>query len=270
MENSYQKTWKENQLVELYDKFRRFIDPAEKEYIKILISEIEKHCRAHKMDSIRILDIGAGAGHSTVPILASLSKKFKIEYDYLDVSSNQKQEFIKEVKDNKLQKILGDFWITSWEKFSGGKKYDLILSYHSWYGITDWQSPRNNTLLKIKKYLTKNGMGAIVINSRNNITQDIVLERGEKIVSSENLLEAMKSLDIFFLKKPLYYFNFNKSTFLTGEKIKRSAYGFFGYLYRKPFGEMGKLEKEKLMRNLLNRKDDCYFKIPCDLIEIFK
>lgn len=271
MKNQYQQKWEENKLVELYDKFRKFIDSAEKEYIAQTIIEIKKHFKAQKTKKIKILDIGAGAGHSTIPLLKKLSEEFIIEYDYLDVSTNQKKEFIKEIKKQQLKNLLNNFWISSWESFSEKTKYDLILSYHSWYGIENWKNKKLNTLLKIKNYLGSKGIGIIVLNSKESITQQIMAENSQGIISSEDIIESMKKFNIFFLKKSLFYDKFNKKNFIEKGNIKKQAKPFFSYLYRKSFEDLDNLEIKKIKKLLsLRKKEDKFFKIPCDIIEIFK
>jgi len=175
-----------------YENARLYSDYSEKytEHHTVIAEEIAKVANIKKND--RILEIGVGTGASTKVFLSYLGKKGVL--DGIDISTNMLYFFRKNIKSNKVGKIInGD--AKDIEKYFLEYKYDKILCGNSFWCIHDL----NRFLLGASKLLKSNGRLIFSIYGTRIISYDI--EKIEKLFKRVNIKYIEDESRILFLKR---------------------------------------------------------------------
>ncbi|MFA4880355.1 MAG: class I SAM-dependent methyltransferase [Candidatus Doudnabacteria bacterium] len=162
--NTYQEEWLHKGNFDLYEKFRRYLPCPENPYLADGIAR-------RGIQEIEALDIGGGSGTSSLEIISFLNaREITVKkWEVVDVSREQLAAFKQKVAH--LDSPHFSFAHYSWSEFALRKKYNFVLSLHSWYGINGWreEAKAKNTLRKFTEAISKDGLGVIVITAKDNV-----------------------------------------------------------------------------------------------------
>ncbi|PJC00991.1 MAG: hypothetical protein CO073_04660 [Candidatus Komeilibacteria bacterium CG_4_9_14_0_8_um_filter_36_9] len=121
--------------------FFNFIEHStqDKNAVRFLKSLLFEHCKAHpKRREITFLDVGCGYGTKTLHVRDHLTKLARVKTTALDPSG----ELLDYFKHHSHRRDI-EFVQSDWESYSSQKKYDIIVSIHTFYyskqpPIKDW------------------------------------------------------------------------------------------------------------------------------------
>ncbi len=157
-----------------YKDFQKRIIPSVREKAKGDVKQILNFSRNLKNKKrLELLDIGAGFGGRDIPFLREFSRetKGKIFLDCLDPSKSHSKKFKENLNKEGIKNlVLRGYHITDWRKFGNEKRRDLILSFHSWYGIYNENKERNLKLInKLLSSLKKDGVVVVFLGQKDNL-----------------------------------------------------------------------------------------------------
>ena len=253
---SYTELWAEKNLAKLYKAFRAVLEKGEAE-LSIKIAEgIERGAQLPQI--VNMLDVGAGGGESTLRIVKVLSEKHNIVYHGVDVSAEQRAAFLLRALTLPKNVDINSYQITSWENFTP-EKYDLIIAYHSWYGITG-----DDSILKLRDSLTENGSAYVLLSLDKNLTNLATQQNGEKTYGADDFKNDLNRLGITFEEEEFSDANLNRNSFINDGKLTQVGKDYLAYLYCRPIDE----DLEKSIIPWLSTLRDEAFSAPGAMIKI--
>lgn len=253
---SYTELWAEKNLAKLYAGFRAILKKGEDELSLKIAEGIERD--AQLPETVNFLDIGAGGGESTLRIVKKLSEKHNIVYHGIDVSEEQRTSFRLRASTLPNNVDINSYQITSWENFTP-EKYDLIIAYHSWYGITG-----DDSILKLRDSLTENGSAYVLLSLDKNLTNLATQQNGEKTYGADDFKNDLTRLGIAFEEEEFFDANLNRNSFIKDGKLTQVGKDYLAYLYRRPIDE----DLEKSIIPWLSTLPDEAFTAPGSMIKI--
>jgi len=167
---------------EKYNEFKSILYGEKDSLIPNLFKIIYPKINGKK--DLSILDIGGGDGKRLRHIIDLLEKKgITANADLVEPS----KEFTKNCRfENAKKKYSIKVERNTFEKFTIGKKYDLIFLIHSIYTFKN-----KSYLKKIKKFLNKDGMAVFVVNDANSFLAGLKRITDTQYKSSRNELGAL-------------------------------------------------------------------------------
>ncbi|MEI6810616.1 MAG: class I SAM-dependent methyltransferase [Candidatus Nomurabacteria bacterium] len=253
---SYTELWAEKNLAKLYAGFRTVLNPGEVGIAAEVADIIENTNQLPQ--TVNMLDLGAGSGESTLRIVKKLSEKHNIVYHGIDVSEEQRTSFRLKASGLPDNVDINSYQITSWENFTPNK-YDLIISYHSWYGITG-----DDSILKLRDSLTPNGSAYVLLSFNKSLALLAMQHNGEKTYAADDFINDLNRLGVPFEEKEFGDASLNRDSFIKDGKLTKTGKDFLGYLYRRPIDD----GLEKIIIPWINTLPDEAFSAPGAMIKI--
>lgn len=198
--NTYQEEWLHKGNFDLYEEFRRHLPCPENPYLADGLAR-------KGIQEMEALDIGGGSGVSSLEIISLLNARGITvkKWDVVDVSREQLAAF--EQKVAHLDSPHFSFTHCSWSEFALRRKYNFVLSLHSWYGIDGWRKEaKANTLKKFVRAISKDGFGVIGISAKDDVMAAFSNKiRGEHYrATGDEICAALNKLGIGFEQETVH------------------------------------------------------------------
>lgn len=255
----YTKQWESDGLEKLYRRFSVVVRPFEIPLLDLLIDEVKN--KFTEASDLTVFEIGSGNGQHTKIILNSLSKKFDLLYEAIDVSSTQRDAFYENSKEFADNIKIVKYEISPWQDYNVQKQYDIVLSQHSWYGIGSDLS----NFEKLKNIMSDDGVCFVLLNSKTNLSQIAMENNGEKAFSSEDFEKGAMAVGLKLKIIRSYNDESDINNFYQDSKLTQRALDHFSYLYRRDLKDDDLNVIEMLKSAPLES-----FRFPTDLIIITK
>lgn len=252
---AYREKWQDPDFNKLFSGFKQFILPAELESGRYYAELVSRHLP----DQVKVLDLGAGDGLVSLAFLEQLSQYKQIsDYAAIDISKESLKAL--KAKQEEFKGYAGqvNFLGADATSFIPVTRPNLIMAFHSWYGISFQQIPR------YLSFLEPDGVLAILLNSKNSIALDLTAQFVEPVDSAEALIEWLDANNIYYTRHPVICQQLKRSDFLANTNINPKGEIFFRYLLRRVTGNLDDIT------NYLHQKPEFYFQIPQELIILKK
>lgn len=255
----YTRQWENNNLEKLYRRFSAVVKPFELPLLDLLIDEVKN--KFTEASELSVFEIGSGNGQHTKIILNSLSEKFDLHYEGIDVSSAQREAFYENYKDFAKNIKIINYEISSWQDYTPNKQYDIVLAQHSWYGIGSDLS----NFEKLKNIISDDGICFVLLNSKTNLSQIAMENNGERAFSSEDFEKGAMAVGLKLKNIRSYNDESDINNFYQNNKLTQRALDHFSYVYRRDLkdDDMNVIE-------MLKSAPVESFRFPTDLIIITK
>ena len=151
---------------------------------------------SQKLKNFKILDIGCGGG-----LISESLAKLGAKVTGIDFVENN----IKEAKSHALKKKLKiDYYVQDLENLNLNNKFDLIILFEVLEHLNNW----DKSLIKIKKFLKKNGILIISTINKNFLSNILAIKIAENFLNwvpknthDYNKFITPKELEIFLKKE---------------------------------------------------------------------
>lgn len=253
---SYTELWAKMDLAKLYAGFKHVLEPGEVVLSLEIADKIENSNQLPQ--TINMLDVGAGGGESTLRIVKKLSEHHNIVYHGIDVSEEQRTSFRLRASTLPNNVDTSSYKITSWEDFTPNQ-YDLIIAYHSWYGITG-----DDSILKLRDSLTANGSAYVLLSLNKSLALLAMEHNNEKAYGANDFEKDLTRLGINFEVEEFTDTNLNRDSFIQNGKLTKIGKDFLAYLYRRPIDD----DLEKIIIPWIKTLPDEAFSAPGAMIKI--
>lgn len=222
----YQADFESARFVEIFQKFKHFLWPVEKEAGDFLVEKLHEQWQdpANK-DHLHVLEIGCGNGAMTKHVLHQLKSDYKVgSYTGLDVSAALLHTAKKEL--HTLSSESHELFLQDANTYQTDKKYDLILSLNSWYGL------EKDKIAYYQSLLTPTGILVILINSQKNLIWQMRHLYDAQLLASQDIKAYLDTNAIFFKEWAWNSRKWHRSQFCNPIGIKPEAIPFFQYVTR--------------------------------------
>lgn len=258
-ENTYTTLWEQDAIERLYRRFSAVVKPFELPLLEIVIQKCNELFAGKKV--LSAFEIGAGTGKYTSIILNGIAQGKEVLYMGIDVSGAQREQFAENrVSFPKNVEIEG-YELCSWQEYKVTRKYDVVFSQHSWYGI----GGDKKNFEKIKKILSEDGVCFIMLNSKENISHIAIEDNCEPLFSSEDLEKGLAASGLSFERIRSYNYDYSKESFCKDGRLTQHGIDHFSYLYRREL----KGDEQNIIDMIENAPEES-FRFPTDLIIVKK
>jgi SAM-dependent methyltransferase len=253
---SYVQHWNDPRFNKIFLGFKAYIFTAEKQFATKVAEAIHQYLPSKPL---AILDVGAGDGIVSLAFLENLSQYCQVgTYTGFDISPDLTE--ILASRKNEFNDLVGQFscFQADASSFESRDQFDLIVSFNSWYGIPFTQ------VRKYQEMLSKGGVLAILLNSKQSITVDLTRQFIEPMTTAEDLEGWLQQNNISYTTLGLRSKLLSKSNFISDGNLITAAEPFYRYLLRRISGSLGDISW------YLDQKSEQYFQIPQKLFVILK
>ena len=257
--NVYTTLWETNLIEGWYKRFSAVVKPFELPLLQIVIEKCNKIFKHKK--NISMFEIGAGTGKYTSIVLNGIALDRKVNYMGIDVSEAQRSQFTENSRHFPKEVAVDGYDLCSWQDYKVTRKYDMIFSQHSWYGI---KGDKEN-FEKIKEMLSNDGVCFIMLNSKENISQIAMEDNGEPPFSSEDLEKGLADCELSFERVRSYNDDYIKESFCKDGRLTQQGIDHFSYLYRKELQG-----NEQNVIKMIENAPNTAFRFPTDLVIVRK
>lgn len=222
----YQSEWSGKGNFDLYAEFRRFKPMDE---IPVIVEGVV----SRGLREISALDIGGGSGSSSLPLISLLQNHGieVLEWHVVDVSQEQISSFQDSVQD--IIKPRFCFSLADWVEYPLAEEYNLILSLHSWYGVTQWKEEpwTTNSLAKVYQALKSGGIAVIVVSTCDNVLSWIsnLIRDQHYRMSGNELCLALDRLGIGYEREKI---DLPLPALLEEGELTTATYGIYRYILK--------------------------------------
>ncbi len=218
--------WTNAMLTSLYSPFKTFTQPFDDMDVRLCANVLGSRLPPR---NLRILDVGAGDGSTSLSFLRNISEHRRIiSYTAIDISphhtkalKNLSASFLQHADHIRIQ--LADI-----ARYRPSGAFDAIVSFHSWYWIPFGQ------LVRYLSFLRSGGLLCLLLTRQTSISNDVISRFRGSSLSSDSVKKWLSEHHIPFSSQFCSRPVLGRNDFFLNGKMRKQAEPFFRYILRRP------------------------------------